>query len=197
MMIFVASLRNALVLVAAATMAVAGPSAAVAQTAANSDFAKPAACPLPGAIYRPCEDQRVILAKALAEAKASNAKLIVVFGADWCPWCRSLEKILPTAGVLGDAEFKGRYTFVNIATSVLANGQKISVPTGAEALKNVEVNAKLASNGVPFIAVIDPNRPDRIFATGTDDLEDNSGGQRGHSAEKIKQRLRLSEASLR
>lgn len=55
--------------------------------AAHADTAK-------GSGYDPAANPAVQLEQALAEAKTSNRKVLVVAGGDWCKWCLILNKFL-------------------------------------------------------------------------------------------------------
>ncbi|EMY71358.1 thioredoxin family protein [Leptospira vanthielii] len=81
--------------------------------------------------------------ESLAIAKDSNRKLIVVFGADWCPDCRALDLIFqePEPKVL-----------------LTQNFLLFKVDVGRFD-KNLSLNDKLGNpiqNGIPALVVIDP-----------------------------------------
>ncbi|MCG6143724.1 thioredoxin family protein [Leptospira bandrabouensis] len=81
--------------------------------------------------------------ESLAIAKDSNRKLIVVFGADWCPDCRALE------GIFREPEPKALLT---------ENFLILKVDVGRFD-KNLSLNEKLGNpieNGIPALVVIDP-----------------------------------------
>jgi thiol:disulfide interchange protein len=44
--------------------------------------------------YDAKDEPEVALSRALAEAKASNKKVLVIAGGDWCIWCHYLESFL-------------------------------------------------------------------------------------------------------
>lgn len=56
---------------------------------------------LPG--YDAKADPEVALSRALAEAKASNRKVLVIAGGDWCTWCHYLESFLTRNKDVDDA----------------------------------------------------------------------------------------------
>ncbi len=67
-----------------------------------------------GRIYQLRDDQelRVELQRALAAARAKEGKLLIVFGAEWCPDCRQVAKLLeesPAADVVRE-----RYEVVHV-----------------------------------------------------------------------------------
>ncbi|WP_239671494.1 thioredoxin family protein [Leptospira meyeri] len=76
-------------------------------------------------------------------AKDSNRKLIVVFGADWCPDCRALD------GIFREPELKAllKENFILFKVDV------------GRFDKNLSLNEKLGDpiqNGIPALVVIEP-----------------------------------------
>ncbi|EMJ89304.1 thioredoxin family protein [Leptospira meyeri] len=81
--------------------------------------------------------------ESLVLAKKSNRKLIVVFGADWCPDCRALD------GIFGEPETKAllKENFILFKVDV------------GRFDKNLSLNEKLGDpiqNGIPALVVIEP-----------------------------------------
>ncbi|WP_319464093.1 thioredoxin family protein [Micromonospora sp. RTP1Z1] len=75
------------------------PGAAPATTAAASPAAKPAASPTAKQVtlpdrYDPKRNPATDLKAALALAKADGKAVLIDFGADWCPDCHVLHKLL-------------------------------------------------------------------------------------------------------
>lgn len=94
-----------------------------------------------------CSKQRdIILTQyetSLSTANSQNRKLIVIFGADWCPDCRALDGILaePEVKTLLDAEFVV---------------MKVDV---GRFDKNLSLNERLGNpiqNGIPSLVVVSP-----------------------------------------
>ncbi|TGL54383.1 thioredoxin family protein [Leptospira kemamanensis] len=94
-----------------------------------------------------CSKQRDITLdqyeSSLAQAQTQNRKLIVIFGADWCPDCRALDGILaePDTKAILDAEFV-----------------MMKVDVGRFD-KNLSLNEKLGDpiqNGIPALVVLSP-----------------------------------------
>lgn len=94
-----------------------------------------------------CSKQRDIILDqyetSLATANSQNRKLIVIFGADWCPDCRALDGILaePDIKAILDAEFV-----------------MMKVDVGRFD-KNLSLNEKLGNpiqNGIPSLVVVSP-----------------------------------------
>src|SRR3954466_9424586 len=44
-------------------------------------------------IYDPKANGTADIAKALTAARAAHKTVLLVFGANWCPWCRSLHRV--------------------------------------------------------------------------------------------------------
>ncbi|MCG6147506.1 thioredoxin family protein [Leptospira levettii] len=94
-----------------------------------------------------CSKQRdIILTRyesSLAKAKSENRKLIIVFGADWCPDCRALD------GIFADPETK---TLLDSEFVVM----KVDV---GRFDKNLSLNDQLGNpiqNGIPSLVVVSP-----------------------------------------
>lgn len=190
-----------------ALMSAGVPSLAVASDALvvpppGYAFAAPADCPFAGVSYAPCEDQMQRLARAADKARAEGKLLLIVLGADWCPWCRSLEKVLPTADVLArkDTEFDyaANYAYTNIATSAVSKGKRIAIPSGnaVETLMFGRSKVRRQSNSIPYIIVLDP-KSGAVFHRGTGDLEDTFNVAQTHDVKKIRDVLRAAHAQLR
>ncbi|PKA24553.1 thioredoxin family protein [Leptospira levettii] len=94
-----------------------------------------------------CSKQRDIILtqyeSSLAKAKSENRKLIIVFGADWCPDCRALD------GIFADPETK---TLLDSEFVVM----KVDV---GRFDKNLSLNDQLGNpiqNGIPSLVVVSP-----------------------------------------
>jgi thiol-disulfide isomerase/thioredoxin len=161
-----------------------------------------AGCPFAGVSYAPCDDQMQRLAGALDKARAEDKLLLIVLGADWCPWCRSLEKLLPSSEVLTrlDAQFDyaGRYRYTNIATSAVANGKRVAVPSGMAVESFLLGRSKVprVSQGIPYLVILDP-KSGEVVHQGTGDLEDTFNVAQTHDTAKIRDVLRAAHAELR
>lgn len=126
------------------------------------------------AIYDACADQMAVLTAALQKAAGADRRLLVVFGATWCPACRQL-KVMLQRGVpelAGREPVSPRLHMVEIAVSMLHRGRVTAVPSGNAALQVVLAERRdVKLRAVPFIAVIDPVSG-RVSARNLDDLED-------------------------
>ncbi|TGM37722.1 thioredoxin family protein [Leptospira biflexa] len=80
---------------------------------------------------------------ALTEANSQNRKLIVVFGADWCPDCRALD------GIFADPE-----------TKAILDSQFLVMKVDVGRFdKNLGLNERLGNpiqNGIPSLVVLSP-----------------------------------------
>ncbi len=95
-----------------------------------------------------CKQSSDIITKEIAEAqsqsKSQNKKLILVFGADWCPDCRALDSIF------SDLEVR----------KVLDSNFILHKVDVGRFDKNLEVNEFYGSpieNGIPALVVLDPS----------------------------------------
>ena len=158
-------------------------------------------CPFPGVVYQACEDQMQRLATNLAAAKAEGKLLLVVLGADWCPWCRALERLLPSDQVLARKDelfdFPARYAITNIATSAVSKGKKVPVPSGEAVVSLLMSHANAARpRSIPYLVIIDP-KSGGVVHRNSADLEDPWNKDGGHDASKIREELRAAYATLR
>jgi thiol-disulfide isomerase/thioredoxin len=182
----------------AVTLLVAQPaSAAEWQAPAGYSYKSVPGCPFPTKAYSACEDQMAVF-KAARERAARNGKLLfVIFGADWCPFCRSLDRLTPTADVLGHKDLAGRFEMVRIAASVIAEGRKMRVPSGVAVMDRILARTPgISAKGLPFLAVIDPRDDARAFTTNSDDLE-GGGGEPSHDPAKVRALLIKAEQAVR
>ena len=134
-----------------------------------------------GAVYRVCEDQVAFLEQSIEEARREGKLLIATVGATWCPWCAALQRAMPGPeffGRTGDAiDYAKTFKHIEIGLSTSHKGKNALIYSGDAAVK-----ALLARSGgvqleaIPFIFVIDPAQPDRVFARNTKDLSDFATG---------------------
>lgn len=125
--------------------------------------------------YAVCADQMALFTKALAEARAAQKLVLVTFGATWCPSCAHLQRQLPTVDVLGhqdgNLDFGRAFHHVEIATSATDKGQKIAIASGEAVLALVMSRVTgVDVRAIPFVAVVDPDSRERVFARNIDDL---------------------------
>jgi thiol-disulfide isomerase/thioredoxin len=189
-----AARQAAVVLTASAALAM--PAAAQWQAPAGYAFAPPESCPLAVRLYKSCDDQMRMFLDAVARARAERKLLIVVFGADWCPECRSLDELLAGDQVIGRPGLE-RMAVVHIAVSVLAGQRLVDVWSGLHVLKEIaaRAGAREKLKGIPYVAVVDPETADRtaLFSTAGTALE---GDRKGHDPAKIEAALRQALARL-
>jgi thiol-disulfide isomerase/thioredoxin len=90
----------------AATIPSAVPSAPSAATTA-APTATPSKGPAGTFLYDPTADARAEVVAAIAAAKADGKRVLIDYGADWCPDCHSLAAVLdsPAGLALLDASF--------------------------------------------------------------------------------------------
>ncbi len=127
----------------------------------------PSSSPSTGA----CADQMARFIAARSEAASNGKTLLVVFGATWCPSCKSLAKILPAAVSDSGSMSGGRIHVVDITLSTLHAGKVTAVPSG-EAVRADLMTARpdFKQRAIPFIAVLDPVSG-ATSARNLDDLE--------------------------
>jgi thiol-disulfide isomerase/thioredoxin len=130
-------------------------------------------------LYDDCADQMALFLRARAEAYGAQKQLLVVFGANWCPSCRSLKSTISSPRVM-DRVFKGtalkdRVHVLEVAVSLLHQGRVTAVPSGQAVLAAV-LMAKpgVRHRAIPFMATIDPVSG-KVSARNLDDLDGPNG----------------------
>lgn len=138
----------------------------------------------PGAaVYKVCEDQVAYLEQSIEEARREGKLLIVTVGATWCPWCAALQKAMPGPEFFarkGDAiDYASSFKHIEIGLSTSHKGKNVLIYSGDSVVKALLAKAPgVELEAIPFIFMIDPAKPDRVFARNTKDLSDfASGGQ--------------------
>jgi thiol-disulfide isomerase/thioredoxin len=113
---------------------------------------------VPKAPYDEAADGRAELAAAIARAKAANKRVLVKFGANWCPDCRVLAGALEIPDIKSYAESKF---------------ELVSIDVGRRN-KNLDLAAKYGQGlkGVPTVVVVDPKTDTAVQGLNTLALSD-------------------------
>ena len=122
-------------------------------------------------IYDTKADGRELIAAALTRTRSSHKRVLVLFGANWCPWCRRLHRTL-TADVAVAKLIASHFELV-----------LVDVNTRHGTKRNAHVNEQYGDplqNGMPVFVVLD--RDGRQLATReTATLSD----EQGRSADRV------------
>ncbi len=143
-----------------------------------------AAKPLrPGAaVYEVCEDQMKVLARGIAKAKADGKLLIVTIGATWCPWCAALQREMPGPEFFahkGDRlDWRATFHHIEVVVSTLHKGRNTIVRSGMATEQFLRARSGgVQIKSIPFIVVLDPDQPDRVFARNSMEISNVETGK--------------------
>lgn len=134
-------------------------------------------------IYKVCTDQYRAFENALKKAKASDKLVLVTFGAEWCPWCLSMNQVLNDNKVWKKLEAKVLRSDIGI----YKYDSRKQVETGRKVLDELlAINKKDPTDykGIPLLAVVDPKTKKTIFIN-SGDLEKNTKKKKGHDKAKV------------
>jgi thioredoxin-related protein len=132
------------------------PDAATTQPDAAT---QPASQPAKPDIYDTTADAKTQIADALEKAKRENQRVLLMFGGNWCGWCRKLHELFKTDK--------------DIAKTLLYEYQLVMVDVGRfdknlDIAKRYDIDKK---KGVPFLVVLDADGK-LLVAQETGSLED-------------------------
>lgn len=165
--------RTRIASIASAAAILLGPAALAQNT--------PAAKPAKRSIYPQADDARARLDAALAEAKATNTRVLVQWGDDWCGWCLKLHDLCGQDRA--------------IARELLYEYEVVLVPVGRFD-RNLDLanslGADFKSSGVPFLTVLDADG-NSLAQQETGSLEDGPN----HDPAKVLAFLKSHEAAPR
>jgi hypothetical protein len=85
-------------------------------------------------------DAREVYAKALAEAKQSDKRLLVYYGANWCMWCGLLERCLDAHRDVLETD----YVLLKLDETGMKNTGELGEPWG-----------KSHDEGIPWMVILD------------------------------------------
>lgn len=143
-------------------------------------------------VYKVCSNQEDAYNLALERAKTEKKKLLVVVGAEWCPWCHSLHKMLGDAKLSKD--FAKKYSLVDIALY----RAKEKLPTGLAVQNKLKEQAGYEKElkGIPVLAMVNPENG-KTTLIDTEPLEKNTKTSKGHDAKKVLAALRKAEKGVK
>lgn len=128
-------------------------------------------------IYDVHADGSAQIAAALARATAEHKRVIVVFGANWCIWCRRLHNTLETDPTVSKI-LNDRFVLVDVDVN-----RRNGAPRNADAVARYGNPTEF---GLPVLVVLDSNGS-RLHTEDSGDLEE----AHGHSPRKIADFLTL------
>lgn len=102
-------------------------------------------------------DASPAITRAVRSAARQHKRILLIFGANWCVWCRRLDTTFRTSGAVS-RELTRRFEVVHIDTDVPANAaiiRQLGNPT---------------RHGIPALAVLDETGQ-LLLTQGTGDLE--------------------------
>lgn len=145
-------------------------------------------------IYKTCGDQKAAFKEVVARAKKEEKVLFITFGADWCPWCRSLHSV--THGerfqnLLASEKFKGKplsekLILYHIGVSHKMGDKRERVPSGFELFDEIARKTKSGEQqiqGIPYLVFYNP-ATNKAFFRDSGNLE-TSDGKVGHDPVKV------------
>src|SRR3989338_11386019 len=111
-------------------------------------------CEDKGKLYPICSDQKSAFEKLAAKAVEEKKMVLTVFGADWCPWCHSLHRVLHGAE-------KNEYLLSEIGLYRARD----KVPSGEKVMQELLGHSSLkeAPKGVPVMALYNPKTKKAVF----------------------------------
>lgn len=153
------------------------------------------ACTDSGKVYKVCSDQEAAYAENVKSAKAEKKMLVVLMGAEWCPWCISMHRMLREDPAFG-AEFAKKYRLGDVA---MYDGKR-KIPGGEAVLKKLQDAAHdhdaKKVEGIPVLALLNPANG-KAAIIGTEPLEKNTKDHKGHDPAKVLAALRGAAGLLR
>jgi hypothetical protein len=143
-------------------------------------------------VYKVCSDQEESYRADLARAKEQDKMLVVVLGAEWCPWCMSLHHMLSDPAFGG--EFAKKFVLGGVA---LYDGKK-KVPSGESVLARLKAQARFDRKieGIPVLAMVNP-KSEKAVLIDTAPLEKNTKTKKGHDPKKVLAALETAAAKVR
>ena len=122
-------------------------------------------------LFDPTADGSAQIIVALTQAKAEHKNVLLMFGANWCPWCHRLKNTMETDATVART-LNGNYVLVLIDVN-MRHGFK----------RNAEVNERYGNpihEGLPVLVVLDGNGK-QLFTQESGALEEGEG----HSPKKV------------
>jgi thioredoxin-related protein len=114
------------------------------------------------------------ISRAVSKATMTNKRILLVFGANWCPWCRALHKLFET-----NAEIH-QYLQDHFEVVLINVGHRD---------KNADLNEKYGNvwaNGIPVIVILDSNGEYLATQeTGSLEYSKEESKEKGHNPEKV------------
>jgi thiol:disulfide interchange protein len=133
-------------------------------------------------IYNEAADARVDIAAAVARAARDHRRVLVVWGGNWCPWCRRLHEALTTDPTLSRV-VQGEYETVRVDVGRVDRNLDLAR----------ELGANLKMFGLPFLTVLDDNgKPVINRETGTLEADDEKNPR--YDTERIARFLKANQA---
>ncbi|MCP5046887.1 MAG: thioredoxin family protein [bacterium] len=96
-------------------------------------------------IYDPGLDVKASITNSLAQAKKENKHLLLMFGANWCPWCHLLH------GFFKSNQATAKFLAENYIIVMIDIGEKTEEPLNRDLVSLYRVNGF----GYPSLAVLD------------------------------------------
>ena len=125
-----------------------GPGVAVApQKQPGPGFAEARAVQDPPApsVYDEAADAKADVAAAVAKAKTEKKRVLVTLGANWCGWCRALDRLF-TKNKAVSAALSAGYVPVKVDVGRMTKNLDLAATWGAD-----------PKTGVPLLVVLDGN----------------------------------------
>jgi thiol-disulfide isomerase/thioredoxin len=118
-------------------------------------------------------DAKADLAAALAAAKRENRRVLIQWGANWCPWCVALHH-----------RFKSDQT---VARKIFYEYDLVFVDVGRRD-KNLDLAAKYGAdlkNDIPYLTVLDADGKPLVHRAAEEWQTKGSDGEKGHDSKKL------------
>ncbi len=122
-------------------------------------------------------DARAEILRAMDAARYSGKRILLIFGANWCPWCRSLHELFES-----DSE---------IRQICQRHFRVVWIDVGKKD-RNLDLNERYGNPlryGIPVIVVLDADGR-KLAVQETGSLEQNTPEKKGHDREKVLNFLR-------
>jgi uncharacterized protein YyaL (SSP411 family) len=151
----------------------------------------------PAPIYDEKAKAESLIADAVTQAKKENRRVLIQWGANWCPWCHVLNRYLKTDKELAKIMLND-YDFVLVDVGRRTKNMELAKHYGVD----------LTKNGIPYLTVLDSdgkviaNQPTEPFEKVNKKAETETGKkvrayESGKLAEFLKKHQAPKKAALR